>query len=103
MAPALESLDMILQRDGPNSYDFAFIDADKRGYDAYYELCLQLVRPGGLVAVDNVLWYGKVADPSVSDKQTEALRQLNSKLLADSRISFSMVPVGDGLSLCRKR
>jgi predicted O-methyltransferase YrrM len=103
LAPAADSLAAVLARDGPGSYDLAFIDADKRGYDAYYEACLALLRPGGLLAVDNVLWYGKVADPGVVDKQTEALRALNAKMLADPRVSFSMVPVGDGMALCRKR
>lgn len=78
-------------------------DADKRAYDGYYELLLQLVRPGGLIVVDNVLWYGKVADPAVDDKATQALRDLNAKLLRDERVTLSILPVGDGMALCVKR
>ncbi|PNW73770.1 hypothetical protein CHLRE_13g571950v5 [Chlamydomonas reinhardtii] len=103
VGPAEESLQALLERDGPGSYDMAFIDADKRAYDSYYELLLQLVRPGGLIAIDNVLFYGKVADPPPGDKAALALRDLNAKLLADTRISVSMVPIGDGMTLCRRR
>lgn len=69
----------------------------------YYELCLQLVRPGGVVAVDNVLWYGKVSDPEVQDKATQAIRAINDKMAADERVHFSIVPIGDGLALCVKK
>jgi predicted O-methyltransferase YrrM len=82
-------------------YDFAFVDADKRGYWAYYEKLLELVRPGGVIAIDNVLWYGKVADPEVNDKQTIAIREFNEKVARDERISAHVtVPIGDGLTLC---
>lgn len=76
-------------------------DADKRGYRDYYETLLKLVRPGGLIALDNVLWYGKVADEQVTDKATVHLRELNAFLMTDSRIDFSIVPIGDGVALCR--
>lgn len=78
-------------------------DADKRAYRAYYEALLPLMRPGGLIAIDNVLWYGKVADPSVVDKATQALRDLNTFLLSDERVDFNIVPVGDGVAMCRVR
>ena len=78
-------------------------DADKRGYRAYYEALLPLMRPGGLICIDNVLWYGKVADPAVDDKATVALRELNAFLLTDERIDFNIVPVGDGVAMCRVR
>lgn len=103
LGPALEGLQQLLQQEGPGSFDFAFIDADKRGYQAYFELCLQLVKPGGCIAVDNVLFYGKVADAAVNDKATLALRQFNKDLMADERVSFSIVPIGDGMALCRKQ
>ncbi|KAL6763614.1 O-methyltransferase-domain-containing protein [Haematococcus lacustris] len=103
VGPAAMSLQDALQREGPNSYDFAFIDADKQGYDTYYEILLRLVRPGGLIVIDNVLWYGRVADPEETDKATMALKALNHKLLHDPRISLSIVPVGDGVALCRRR
>ncbi|GBF94855.1 caffeoyl- O-methyltransferase [Raphidocelis subcapitata] len=103
LAPADESLAALLAEHGPGSFDFAFIDADKRAYPRYFEACLQLVRPGGLIAVDNVLFYGKVADEQVQDKATVALREFNSSVLSDPRVSLSIVPVGDGMALCRKR
>lgn len=83
--------------------DFAFIDADKINQVQYYEHCLALLRSGGLIAIDNVLWDGKVADPEKKDKDTEAIRALNKHLLNDSRVDISMVAVGDGLYLCRKK
>ncbi|KIZ03452.1 caffeoyl-CoA O-methyltransferase [Monoraphidium neglectum] len=103
LAPAEDSLRQLLADEGPGGYDFAFIDADKRAYGKYFELCLQLVRQGGLIAVDNVLWYGKVADSQVDDKATVALREFNAAVLADPRVTLSIVPVGDGMALCRKR
>jgi predicted O-methyltransferase YrrM len=103
IAPAVETLRRLLDDGGRDAFDFAFIDADKASYDAYYELCLQLVRPGGLIAVDNVLWSGKVIDPSVTDADTEAIRRFNAKLASDARISLSLVPIGDGLTLARRR
>jgi predicted O-methyltransferase YrrM len=103
LGPAVETLEGLLAKGQRDEFDFAFIDADKASYDAYYELCLQLVRPGGLIAVDNVLWSGKVADASVTDADTEAIRRLNAKLASDERVTLSLLPVGDGLTLARRR
>jgi caffeoyl-CoA O-methyltransferase len=103
LGPALETLEELLANGQRDRFDFAFIDADKESYDAYYELCLQVVRPGGLIAVDNVLWSGKVADASVTDADTEAIRRLNAKLATDERVTLSLLPVGDGLTLARRR
>lgn len=103
IGPALDTLNEILDDTDEPPFDFAFIDADKTGYDAYYEVCLALLRPGGVVALDNTLWDGKVADPAVDDDDTQALRALNEKLYADDRIELSLVPIADGLTLCRKR
>ena len=102
LAPARETLDRRLAVGEAGAYDFAFIDADKTGYDAYYERCLQLLRPGGLIAIDNTLWGGSVARPA-HDADTAALQALNDKLHRDERIDLSLVPIGDGLSLARKR
>ena len=88
---------------GDSSFDFAFIDADKPGYDAYYEACLHLVRPGGLILIDNVLWSGKVADPEILDPDTVALRALNAKIREDARVEASLVAIGDGVMVVRKR
>ncbi len=103
LAPAVETLDQLLADGRAGSFDFAFIDADKANYLAYYERSLQLVRRGGLIAVDNTLWSGRVADPEVKDADTEAIRELNSFLHRDERVSLSMLPVGDGLTLALKR
>lgn len=103
IGPALRTLTELLSDEGPNGFDFAFIDADKSRYDDYYEACLRLLRPGGVVAIDNTLWHGTVADPAISDADTEAIRALNRKLHADERIDLSLLPIGDGLTLCRKR
>ncbi|KAI8464284.1 MAG: O-methyltransferase [Monoraphidium minutum] len=103
LAPAEDTLARLLEEGGEGAYDFAFIDADKRAYGRYFELCLRLVRRGGLIAVDNVLWYGKVADEEVQDKATAALREFNTALVGDGRVTLSIVPVGDGMALCRKR
>ena len=84
-------------------FDFAFIDADKEGYATYYELLLRLIRPGGLIAVDNVLWGGAVIDPDKNDADTEAIRKFNRSLLGDARVDISLVPIGDGLTLARKK
>ncbi len=100
---AEESLNELIRAGESNTYDFAFIDADKSNYDKYYEACMKLVRPGGLIAVDNVLWDGKVADRSVSDASTNAIRALNSKIHADERVLASMIPIGDGLTLALKK
>ena len=103
LAPALDTLDGLLVAGAAESFDFAFIDADKENYVAYYERCLALLRQGGLLAVDNVLWTGAVADPAARDPDTEAIRALNLRMRKDPRISLSMVPISDGLSLARKR
>jgi predicted O-methyltransferase YrrM len=102
IAPALITLDARLTAGEAGQYDFAFIDADKRSYDAYYERCLQLLRTGGLLAIDNTLWSGAVASPS-QDIDTAALQALNIKLHGDERVDISLLPIGDGLTLARKR
>ncbi|MEO8153760.1 MAG: class I SAM-dependent methyltransferase [Rhizobacter sp.] len=102
LAPALKTLDARLAAGEAGRYDFAFIDADKSGYDAYYERCLKLVRTGGLIAIDNTLWGGEVAKPS-KDADTLALQALNTKLHADERVDLSLLPFSDGLTLARKR
>ena len=94
---------LLTEPDQPASYDFAFIDADKRGYAAHYEACLRLVKAGGVVAIDNLLWYGRVADATDTTPATVAVRDLNAALVADDRIDFVLVPVGDGVGLCWKR
>jgi caffeoyl-CoA O-methyltransferase len=101
--PALQTLDALLAAGEAGSFDFAFIDADKTAYDAYYERCLTLLRPGGLVAVDNTLWSGAVADRSDQRESTRAIHALNVKMTADSRVTTSLIPIGDGLHLARKR
>jgi caffeoyl-CoA O-methyltransferase len=104
IGPAVVTLDALLDAGEAGRYDFAFIDADKANYDAYYERSLQLVRSGGLLAIDNVLWYGKVARPAEEkDKDTAALQALNARLHRDERIDLSLVPIGDGVTLARKR
>ena len=103
LGPAIETLDDLLKEGAAGSFDFAFIDADKENYAPYYERCLKLIRPGGLIAVDNVLWNGSVADPEKTDADTLAIRELNQKLRDDERVDISMVPIGDGLTLARKR
>jgi caffeoyl-CoA O-methyltransferase len=103
LAPALETLDALIAAGGSGGYDFAFIDADKENYDGYYERTLTLLRTGGLVAVDNVLWDGAVVDAAKQDRDTRTIRALNEKLLGDQRVSLSLVPIGDGLTLARKR
>ncbi len=102
LAPAVETLDGLLAEGAAGGFDFIFIDADKETYDTYYERCLELLRPGGLIAVDNVLWSGAVADDSHQDQETQAIRALNAKLLRDPRVAISLVPIGDGLMLARK-
>jgi caffeoyl-CoA O-methyltransferase len=103
LAPALDTLDHELKRGAAGRYDFAFIDADKGNYTNYYERCLELVRPGGLIAVDNVLWSGRVADAADTSEDTMAIRAFNARLKDDARIDLSLVPIADGLMLCRKR
>lgn len=103
LGPARQTLEELLaNKAAAASFDFAFIDADKVNYDIYYEYCLQLVRPGGLIAVDNVLWDGAVAEETVDDVDTEAIRALNNKIHADPRVELSLVPIADGLTLARK-
>jgi predicted O-methyltransferase YrrM len=102
IAPATETLDARIAAGEAGQYDFAFIDADKEGYDGYHERCLQLVRQGGLMAFDNTLWGGDVAKPA-DDDDTRALQALNDKLHRDERIDVAMLPIGDGLTLARKR
>ena len=103
LAPALETLDALLVTGEAGRFDLAFIDADKENYKMYYERALALVRGGGLIAVDNVLWNGSVIDPAKTDPDTEAIRSFNAALAADARIDLSLVPIGDGLTLARKR
>jgi caffeoyl-CoA O-methyltransferase len=102
LGPGLEALDkMIASGEGP--IDMAFIDADKSNYDGYYERVLKLLRPGGLIALDNMLWSGAVADPNLTDPDTSALRALNLKIHADNRVDMALATVGDGVMLARKR
>jgi predicted O-methyltransferase YrrM len=103
LQPALQTLDAAVTAGESGSFDFAFIDADKPNYLNYYERALALLRTGGLIAIDNVLWNGAVADPKKNDPDTLAIRALNTKLQGDQRIDLSMVPIGDGLTLARKR
>lgn len=103
LASASHTLRELLAEGMKESFDFVFIDADKAGYDDYLEQSYKLLRTGGLMVFDNVLWSGKVADPAIHDADTEALRALNRKLHVDSRFDLSMLPVGDGLTLARKR
>ena len=100
---AIRTLDAILADGGAGAFDFAFVDADKENMDGYYERCLNLLRPGGIVAFDNVLWAGRVADPSDQSHSTGAIRALNEKLHADERVFLTLIPIGDGLTLARKR
>ena len=103
IAPALNTLDSLILSGETSSFDFAFIDADKSNYNNYYERSLQLVRPGGLIAVDNTLWYGRVADPDMQDNRTKQIRALNEKVRNDERVMMSLLPIGDGLLLAVKR
>jgi predicted O-methyltransferase YrrM len=102
LGPAKDTLAALLREGAAGSFDFAFIDADKTGYDGYYEACLDLVRPGGLITIDNVLWSGAVADPAVRDRETRALRALNAKIRDDARVEACLLTVGDGVMLVRK-
>jgi len=103
IAPALETLDELLTDGYRGTYDFSFIDADKINYQQYYERSLELIRSGGLIAIDNVLWSGRVIDDHSGDPNTEAIREFNKKLYQDERVSISMVPIGDGLTLACKQ
>lgn len=102
LGPALATLDALKGSGHSGSYDFAFIDADKSNYVGYYERCFELLRVGGLIAVDNTLWGGKVADPQVTDADTAAIRALNARAMSDARVSACLIPIGDGLLLARK-
>ncbi len=103
IAPALDTLNGLIASKETGTFDFAFIDADKSNYDNYYERALQLIRPGGLIAIDNTLWYGRVADPEVQDNRTQHIRALNKKVRSDQRVNMSLVPIGDGLLLAVKK
>ena len=103
LAPAVTTLDQLLATGHANTFDFAFIDADKSNYDNYYERALKLVRVGGLIGIDNTLWSGAVVDPSRQDADTKAIRALNEKVHADSRVDVVLMPIGDGLTLARRR
>jgi caffeoyl-CoA O-methyltransferase len=103
LGPALETLDDLLASGHGDDFDFVFIDADKKNYDAYYERALHLVRRGGLIAIDNTLWSGKVIDPAETDVDTVAIRALNEKLAKDERVTLSLLPLADGLTLARRR
>jgi caffeoyl-CoA O-methyltransferase len=101
--PAIETLDRMLEDGLGRRFDFAFIDADKQSYLDYWERCLRLVRRGGLIAVDNVLWDGRVADPDNAEESTQAIRAFNARVRDDERVDLSLVPIGDGLTLARVR
>lgn len=103
LAPATQTLDELIAGGQIGRYDFAYIDADKTGYDAYYERCLTLLRPNGILAIDNVLWSGEVVDENTKDADTKALRALNEKIGRDDRVDASLLPIGDGLMVVRKR
>jgi predicted O-methyltransferase YrrM len=103
LAPAAQTLQALLDDEQAGSFDFVFIDADKTGYSDYYELCLALLRPGGLIVVDNVLWGGAVLEASTDDDDTRAIQQFNAQLSVDQRVDLSLLPLADGLSLLRKR
>lgn len=102
LAPAINTLNTLLKQGEQRSFDLAFIDADKENYDAYYEACLSLIRPGGLILIDNTLWGGSVIDLNKNDEDTRAIRALNIKLQSDKRIELSHLPIADGLTLCLK-
>ncbi len=103
LGPALETLDALIEDSEEGQFDFAFIDADKFGYQAYFERCLTLLRSGGVVAVDNTLWGGRVVDAADEGEDTVAIRTFNAGLYADERVELSLVPIGDGLTLALKR
>ena len=103
IAPAVATLDKLIADGQSNTFDFAFIDADKSNYDNYYERALKLVRVGGLIGIDNTLWNGAVVDASRQDDDTKAIRALNTKVHADTRVDVVLLPIGDGLTLARRR
>jgi predicted O-methyltransferase YrrM len=102
IGPGSATLHKLIAEGRSGQFDFAFIDADKSGYDGYYEDCLTLLRPGGVIALDNMLWGGAVADPTINDADTAALRALNAKIHADARVDMCLMPIGDGVNLVRK-
>ena len=102
LQPALKTLDMLLAKKQSGTFDFAFIDADKENYAVYYERCLKLLRPGGLITIDNTLWSGRVAEPANRETDTVALREFNTRLRDDARIALSLLPLADGLTLALK-
>jgi caffeoyl-CoA O-methyltransferase len=103
LGPAVETLAALVAEGHAGSFDFAFVDADKENYLAYYEACLTLVRPGGVVLFDNVLWDGRVANPDDQSKSTLAIRALNDAIRADARVAMTLIPIGDGLTVARKK
>jgi predicted O-methyltransferase YrrM len=103
LGPALDTLGTLIEQGASGSFDFAFVDADKENYLGYYEHCLTLLRVGGVIAFDNVLWSGRVADPNDQSESTKAIRALNEKIHGDERVTISLVPIGDGVLLAKKR
>jgi caffeoyl-CoA O-methyltransferase len=103
LAPALETLEALIANGESGSFDFAFIDADKENYGGYYERTLELMRPGGLIAIDNTLWSGQVIDPACQDADTRAIRAFNKALHRDDRVELSLIPIADGLTLAMKK
>jgi O-methyltransferase len=103
LGPALDTLAALVKDGRAGTFDFAFVDADKGNYDRYYEACLTLLRPGGIIALDNMLWSGAVADPSETDAETIVLRNLNAKIQSDKRVDMCLLAIGDGVNLARKR
>lgn len=103
LGPAVETLARLVSAGAAGTFDFAFVDADKENYASYFDSCLTLLRPGGVIAFDNALWGGSVADPSDERASTVAVRELNRRVVSDARVSSSLLPIGDGLLLVRKR
>src|SRR3954454_17790903 len=102
LAPAMQTLDRLIAHGQSATYDFAFIDADKENYWGYFERSLTLLRVGGLIAIDNTMWSGRPADPSINDPTTNAIRAFNQRLFKDSRVRISLIPIGDGMTLALK-
>ncbi len=103
LGPAVDSLRQMLADGRADSFDIAFIDADKNNYPTYYDLCFDLIRPGGLILIDNTLWGGQVADPAVTDADTEGIRSVNQRAFEDDRVDSCLLPLSDGLHVCHKR
>lgn len=103
LAPALDTLQSLIDQGAANTFDFSFIDADKANYDSYYEKSLILIRSGGLIVIDNVLWGGDVANLQINDANTRVIRELNKKIFKDERVTMSMLPIGDGMTVARKK